>query len=330
MSDRGRPAPERRALVCGISGQDGAYLARHLLGQGYQLWGTSRATPDRALAGLRSLGVVDQVDVRTVDLVDFDAVLNVVASVRPHEIYNLSGQSSVGRSFEAPIETMASIATATGHLLEAVRRVDPSIRYFNAGSGECFGDTKGAAITESTPFNPRSPYAVAKAAAAQLVTVYRESYGLFASTALLFNHESPLRPEGFVTMKVVAAAHRIAEGSDEKLRLGNIDIRRDWGWAPEYVDAMWRILQCERPDDFVIATGVSQSLRDFVETVFSEAGLDWRDHVISDPNLLRPFDPLEVNARPAKAESVLNWRASCVGADVARRLLAARRKISHI
>jgi len=313
----------RRALICGVSGQDGAYLAQLLLTKGYQVWGTSRDAQMNAFAGLQSLGIRDQIKALSMSPVDFRSVLQVISEIRPHEIYNLAGQSSVGFSFGQPLETMESIAFGTLNLLEAIRFVDSSIRFYNAGSSECFGDTGGAPADEQTPFRPRSPYAVAKAAATWQVAVYRESYGLFACTGILFNHESPLRPERFVTKKIVAAACRIAKGSDEKLSLGNIDIRRDWGWAPEYVDAMWRMLNHETPEDFVIATGITQSLQDFIATVFSEAGLDWRAHVVSDPGLRRPSDPPESKANPDKAKNLLAWGSTCSGADVAKRMYAA-------
>jgi GDPmannose 4,6-dehydratase len=226
-------------------------------------------------------------------------------------------------SFPQPIETIESISLAVLNLLEVVRFLDPNIRLYNAGSSECFGETSGTPADEATPFRPRSPYAVAKAAATWQVSVYRESYGLFACTGILFNHESPLRPARFVTRKIVAAARRIAKGSDEKLKLGNLAIRRDWGWAPEYVDAMWRILNHTTPEDFVIATGVTQTLEDFIATVFSEAGLDWRDHVQSDPSLFRPLDLSESNGNPRKARELLAWVPQCVGKEIARKLFRA-------
>lgn len=318
-----KAAEPRRALICGVSGQDGAYLAQLLLARGYQVWGTSRDAQINAFSGLQILGIRDQIKTLSMSPVDFRSALQVISEIRPHEIYNLAGQSSVGLSFGQPLETMESIAFGTLNLLEAIRFVDSSIRFYNAGSSECFGDTGGNPADEQTPFRPRSPYAVAKAAATWQVAVYRESYGLFACTGILFNHESPLRPERFVTKKIVAAACRIAKGSDEKLSLGNIDIRRDWGWAPEYVDAMWRMLNHETPEDFVIATGITQSLQDFIATVFSEAGLDWRAHVVSDPGLRRPSDPLESRANPNKAKNLLAWGPACSGADVAKRMYAA-------
>lgn len=320
MSDTAAP---RRALIFGVSGQDGAYLAKLLLAKDYQVWGTSRDAQISTFAGLQALGILDQVKTLSMSPVDFRSVLQVISDIRPQEIYNLAGQSSVGLSFEQPLETMESVALGTLNQLEAIRFVDSSIRFYNAGSSECFGDTGGLPADENTPFRPRSPYAVAKAAATWQVAVYRESYGLFACTGILFNHESPLRPERFVTRKIVAAACRIANGSDEKLKLGNIDIRRDWGWAPEYVDAMWRMLNHEIPEDFVIATGITQSLQEFIATIFTEAGLDWCDHVVSDPALLRPSDPMESKANPDKAKNLLHWVPTCTGSDIAKRMYAA-------
>ncbi|WP_018410950.1 GDP-mannose 4,6-dehydratase [Methyloversatilis thermotolerans] len=311
---------QRRALICGISGQDGAYLARLLLSKGYEVWGTSRDAKNNGFEGLKVLSIFDKVKILSMSPEDFCSVLQVFSEVRPHEIYNLAGQSSVGLSFEQPLETMSGIASGTLNQLEAIRIVDKSIRFFGAGSSECFGDTGGLPANESSLFRPQSPYAVAKAASTWHASVYRKSYDLFACTGILFNHESPLRPERFVTKKIVSAAKRIASGSNEKLKLGNIDIRRDWGWAPEYVDAMWRMLNLDAPEDFVIATGVSQSLREFVQVIFEEAELDWREHVIADPTLLRPSDPLECIGDSAKAKIRLDWRPAVVGAEVPKKI----------
>ena len=210
----------------------------------------------------------------------------------------------------SPVETMESIAVGTLNLLEGLRFLRSSARLYNAGSSECFGNTGSLSADENTPFHPRSPYAVAKAAAHWEVASYRDAYGLYACTGILFNHESPLRPERFVTKKIVASACRIAIGSSEKLRLGNIEVVRDWGWAPEYVDAMWRMLQQESPEDLVIATGESHSLREFVAMVFGVLNLDWQDHVLTDTALLRPSDIAEGRANPRRAEDILGWRAS--------------------
>ena len=308
-----REGEVKRALVCGVGGQDGAYLAQLLLSKGYEVVGTSRDEMTTSFGGLTRLGIRGQVRTVSMAINDFRSVLSTIRSADPDEIYNLAGQSSVGLSFDQPVETMESIAIGTLNLLEAIRFVEKPIRFYNAGSSECFGDTGNIPATEETPFHPRSPYAVAKVSAHGLVTNYREAYGLHASTGILFNHESPLRPERFVTQKIIRSAARIAQGSKEKLRLGNLDIHRDWGWAPEYVEAMWLMLQQEKADDYVIATGKTASLQYFVEKVFDNFGLDWVQHVVSDPALLRPSDIKYGMANPAKANRQLGW---CSSTDV--------------
>jgi GDPmannose 4,6-dehydratase len=307
---RALPAITPRALICGVTGQDGAYLAKLLCDKGYHVVGTSRDATDARLTGLSALGVVSKVQVMSMVPNDFRSVLQTVASLEPDEIYNLAGQSSVGLSFEQPVEAIESISLGTLNILEAIRFVGRPIRFYNAGSSECFGDTSGHPANESTPFRPRSPYAVAKACAHNLVANYREAYRMHASTGILFNHESTLRPERFVTRKIVIAASRIAAGSREQLRLGNLDIHRDWGWAPEYVEVMWRMLQQPLSDDYVIATGRTVSLRYFVQKVFEHFGLHWQDHVKQDAQLLRPLDILYGAADPGFAAQRLGWRAS--------------------
>ena len=299
-----------RALICGVSGQDGSYLAKFLLDRGYQVFGTSRDAQTASFANHRRLGITGRVQLESMATHDFRSVINVLRRVEPDEIYNLAGQSSVGLSFEQPVETLDSNIVGTLNLLEGIRFLGRSVRFYNAGSGECYGDSHPGGATESAPFKPRSPYAVAKAATFWLVANYREAYSLHASTGVLFNHESPLRPERFVTRKVVAAACRIAGGSSEKLTLGNLGVRRDWGWAPEYVDAMWRMLQQPRADDFIIATGQSHSLQEFVESAFAEVQLDWRDHVTLSDALHRPADIAEGRGNASKAAEQLDWRAS--------------------
>lgn len=315
----------RKALICGVSGQDGAYLAQLLLGKNYEVYGTSRDASVSGFANLVRLGIRDQIRLESMALNDFRSVLQVLAKIRPDEIYNLAGQSSVGLSFEQPVETFESITIGMLNLLEAVRFQLPHVRLYNASSSECFGDTDGLAADETTPFRPRSPYAVAKSAAFWQVANYREAYGLFACSGILFNHESPLRPERFVTRKIVASACRIAEGSSEKLRLGNIGISRDWGWAPEYVEAMWMMLQKDEPDDYVIATGESASLEEFVNIVFSSLGLDWREHVEVDRQLYRPTDLMIGRANPEKALKRLGWQARYRMPDVACMMVEAQR-----
>jgi GDPmannose 4,6-dehydratase len=255
--------------------------------------------------------------VESVALTDFRSVLQALLKAEADEVYNLAGQSSVALSFQQPVETMESIGIGTLNLLEAIRFLGRPIKLYNACSGECFGDITDAA-DETTPFRPRSPYAVAKAAAFWEVANYREAYRLFACSGLLFNHESPLRPARFVTKKIVATACRIAAGSPEKLRLGNIAIQRDWGWAPEYVEAMWLMLQQEKPDDYVIATGESHSLEEFVAAAFAQVGLQWRDHVVIDPEFFRPTEISVSRGNPQKAASTFGWRAHYQMPEVVR------------
>lgn len=299
---------KNKALIFGISGQDGAYLARLLLDQGYEVHGTSRDHEATTFRNLELLGIKDRVVLHTLVLSDFRSVYSVIEKVRPQELYNLSGQSSVGLSFSIPVETFESIAVGTLNVLECMRMLKLDVKFYNAGSGEAFGNAPQGA-DEATLFQPKSPYATAKAAAHHSVAIYREAYELFCCTGILFNHESPLRPARFVTKKIVSTAVRIKQGSGEKLELGRIDIRRDWGWAPEYVEAMWRMLQQDQPDDYVIATGVSTSLQDYVGKVFECLDLDWREHVVLNPGLKRPSDIDISFGRAAKAEKTLGWKA---------------------
>ncbi len=299
----------KTALICGVSGQDGAYLADLLLKKEYVVYGGSRDAQVTSFGNLHRLGIRERVKTVSVNIHDFRSVLQTILKIRPDEIYNLAGQSSVGLSFEQPVETLESISIGTLNLLEAIRFSELPIRFYNAGSSECFGDTGKDAADENTPFRPRSPYGVAKAAAFWQVANYREAYQLYACTGILFNHESPLRPERFVTQKIVSTAVRIANGSEEKLVLGNIDIARDWGWAPEYVDAMWRMLQQDAADDFVIATGQTNKLRDFIQSVFGHLGLEWGRYVAIDKSFFRPTDIAEGHANPNKALSRIKWSA---------------------
>jgi GDPmannose 4,6-dehydratase len=323
---RGIVMSNKKALICGVSGQDGAYLAALLLKKGYEVHGTSRDAQMSSFGSLKTLGIREQVHVESMAVNDFRSVLQVLTKVDPDEVYNLAGQSSVGLSFQQPVETLESISEGTLNLLEAIRFKEGPIRFYNAGSSECFGDTDGVAADEKTPFRPRSPYAVAKAAAFWEVANYREAYGIFACSGILFNHESPLRPERFVTKKIVSTACRIAAGSGEKLHLGNISIARDWGWAPEYVDAMWRMLQQEKAEDFVIATGETHILEEFIDEVFKNVGLDWRDHVMTDSSLLRPTEITAGMGNPAKAAEHLGWKAKNMMNDVVRMMVEDERK----
>lgn len=317
----------KRALIVGINGQDGAYLAKFLLEKGYEVVGTSRDVTTSSFLNLKKLGVEAKVRKVSMALNDFRSVFEALKKFAPDEIYNLAGQTSVALSFEQPVETMESIAFGTLNILEAIRFVDCPIRFYNAGSSECFGDTGARPANESTPFSPRSPYAVAKTAAYGLVSNYRESYGLFACTGILFNHESLLRPRRFVTQKIIQSASYISKNLDAKLSLGNISIYRDWGWAPEYVEAMWLMLQCKIPEDFVIATGKSVSLEYFIEKAFSHHGLYWKNHVLIDSSFLRPSDIKYGAADPRKAESILGWKAKYDVDDVIRMMSTATQDV---
>ncbi|AFZ35123.1 GDP-mannose 4,6-dehydratase [Stanieria cyanosphaera PCC 7437] len=313
----------KKALICGISGQDGAYLAKLLLEKGYEVYGTSRDAQISSFRNLLRLGIRDRIKFESLVPTDFRSVLQVISKVKPDEIYNLAGQTSVGLSFEQPVETLESIATGTLNFLEAIRFTHAPIKFYNAGSSECFGDIGGFPADENTPFRPRSPYAVAKATAFWQVANYREAYDIFACSGILFNHESPLRPQRFVTQKIIAAACNIAKGNQEKLQLGNMSVKRDWGWAPEYIEAMYLMLQQSQPDDYVIATGISSSLEEFVAEAFNCVGLNWRDHVITDTSLLRPTDLAISQGNPVKAKEKLGWQAKYKMSDVVRMMVEA-------
>jgi GDPmannose 4,6-dehydratase len=312
-----------RALIYGISGQDGTYLADFLLRRGYEVWGVSRDAAIGKFSGLKRLGVFERVKILSASLTDFRSVLSSLVAAAPDEVYNLAGQSSVSLSFEQPVETMESITLGTLNLLEAVRFTGRKLKLYNASSSECFGNVGQTRANEETLFRPRSPYGVAKSAAHWEVVNYREAYDLFASNGILFNHESPLRPERFVTKKVISAVARIARGSREKLSLGNTEIVRDWGWAPEYVEAMWLMLQQDVPSDFVIATGQSYSLAEFVQCAFACAGLRWENFLAIDSKMLRPADIRFSYADPSRAEQMLGWRARKSMRDVIRAMLDA-------
>lgn len=310
----------KRALIIGVTGQDGAYLARHLRREGYSVVGTTRRLEGARLSGLISLGVRDEVGLLEMDPLDAPAVVRVLADVAPDEIYNLSGQSSVGASFTRPAETVRSLTLGTLNLLEALRTALPTARLFSAGSSEAFGDTRQPAC-EGTPLAPLSPYACGKTAAIQLVSVYRHAYGLFACSGLTFNHESPLRPERYFTQKVVRAAYRMSQGSDERLALGNLDAERDFGWAPEFVCAFHRMLQLDEPTDLVLATGTRTSLRALVHAAMEEVGLRAEDRVIFDPALARPAD-IHVSVGDASlAKRLIGWHPTIAGEAVVVEML---------
>jgi GDPmannose 4,6-dehydratase len=300
----------RKALICGISGQDGAYLSEFLLSKGYEVFGGSRDATTNNFGNLKRLNIFNQVQLVSINLTDFRSTLQTINKIRPDEIYNLSGQSSVGLSFEQPIETFESICIGTLNILEAIRFCDTSIKFYNAGSSECFGNSPTEMCDENTLFKPKSPYGIAKASAHWQVVNYREAYNLFAVNGILFNHESPLRPERFVTQKVIKAVTEIAAGKLNKLEVGNIDIVRDWGWAPDYVKAMWLMLQQETPDDFVISTGTGHSLKEFIGMAFKCVNLDLEDYLIINQSLFRPTDLQRVVGNPEKARKILGWSSN--------------------
>jgi GDPmannose 4,6-dehydratase len=311
----------KRALITGISGQDGSYLAKHLLDRGYEVWGTSRDAQIASFQNLQRLGIKERVRLESLAVNDFRSVLQVLAKSQPDEVYHLGGQTSVSLSFQQPVETLESISASTLNFLECIRFIGRPTRFYNAGSSECFGDLRGEPANELTPFRPRSPYAVAKSTAFWQVANYREAYGLYACSGILFNHESPLRPERFVTKKIALAATRIAQGKQKELVLGNTAVWRDWGWAPEYVEAMHAMLQLSEPEDFVIATGLSCSLQEFVTTAFSHVGLDAQKFLRIDKSLFRPTE-IEVGRGDAsKAAQILKWRAKTKMPEVAKRLV---------
>jgi GDPmannose 4,6-dehydratase len=319
---------KKKALICGVTGQDGAYLAKFLISKGYEVYGTSRDSLSNSYSNLEALNIKEKVIGLSMSINDFRSVLQVLSKINPDEVYNLSGQSSVGLSFDMPIETIESIAIGTINLLESIRYLGGKIKIYCAGSSECFGNTFGVPADEETRFLPRSPYGVAKSSAFWEVSNYREAYSLFACTGILFNHESPFRSNRFVTSKVISTAHRIANGSNEKLKIGALDIIRDWGWAPEYVEAMWKMLQTQSPMDFVIGTGESYSLRQFVQLAFLNYGLDMEDHIEIDSELFRPTDILESRSNPQKAFDVLGWKATVTMPNIVEKLVQYKKNIS--
>jgi GDPmannose 4,6-dehydratase len=301
----------KRALIFGVSGQDGAYLSQLLLQRGYEVHGASRDAESQSFRRLIALGIHDRVTTHSAAARDFRQLLQLIDGIRPDEVYNLAGQSSVALSFAQPVETMDSIAQATLVMLEVIRYLKLPVRLYNSASSECFGETApGHASDESTPFFPRSPYATAKAAAHWTTANYREAYGIYACSGILFNHESPLRSERFVTKKIFAAAASIAAGKRDRVTLGRLDVSRDWGYAPEYVEAMWRMLQRDEPEDFVIATGESHTLEELTAAAFAQFGLDWHQHVDVDPSLFRASEITYSRGNPEKSRKLLGWEAA--------------------
>ena len=300
----------KSALVTGISGQDGAYLARFLLSKGYRVSGLLARRSSDSLWRLRDLGIVDKVSCIDGDLGDISSIERALEVSEPTEVYNLGAQSFVATSWQQPILTAHVTGVGALHVLEAIRRHDLKIRFYQASTSEMFGLVQREHQDEATPFHPRSPYGVAKLFAHWTTVNYRESFGMHASSGILFNHESPLRGIEFVTRKVTDAAARIKLGKQSELWLGNIDARRDWGYAGDYVEAMWLMLQQDNPDDYVIATGKTTTVRDMCKIAFDHVGLDYLKHVAIDPKFFRPAEVDVLLGNPTKAETVLGWRAS--------------------
>ena len=295
----------KRAIIAGITGQDGSYLAELLLDKGYEVVGMVRRSSTPNLWRIEHL--LDRVQLRTADLLDQLSMIRVIEEVRPHEFYNLAAMSFVPASWDQPMLTGEFNALGVTRILDAIRQVDTSIRFYQASSSEMFGKVRDVPQTEATPFYPRSPYGVAKAFGHHITVNYRESYDLFAVSGILFNHESPRRGLEFVTRKVSDGVARVKHGLIDSLLLGNLDARRDWGFAGDYVRAMWMMLQCDRPDDYVIATGTSHSVRDLVRLAFSHVGLEWEEWVRVDPNLLRPAEVDHLVGDASKARQNINW-----------------------
>jgi GDPmannose 4,6-dehydratase len=295
----------KRALITGITGQDGSYLAELLLEKGYEVTGMARRTSAPNLWRIQHL--LDRIEIRTADLLDQLSLIKVLADSKPAEVYNLAAMSFVPASWDQPMLTGEFNSQGVTRMLEAVRQVDPSIRFYQASSSEMYGKVREVPQTELTPFYPRSPYGVSKVFAHYIMVNYRESYDLFAVSGILFNHESPRRGLEFVTRKVTDGVARIKAGLTDVLLLGNLEAHRDWGFAGDYVYAMWLMLQQPKADDYVVATGVSHSVGELVEVAFAHAGLDWKKHVRTDPRFLRPAEVDLLIGSSAKARATLGW-----------------------
>jgi GDPmannose 4,6-dehydratase len=312
----------KTAVIFGVTGQDGGLLASHLLALGYKVIGTTRQLSGYGSWRLDALGISQHIKLLTIDPLSLHAVVQLLEACKPNEVYYLASQSSVSESFSQPLVTIESSLIGVKNVLDACLQLNLSTKIYNAGSSESFGDLGVQTIDESTPFSPVSPYGLGKAKACDLVKRYRADYGLFACNGLMFNHESSLRDERFVSMKIAKAVNLISFGRQKELVLGDLDVIRDWGWAPEYVIAMHGILQLDIPLDFVIATGKSHSLREFVSSAFSVRGLDWSRYVRSDLALSRPAEIKANFADPTLANRVFGWKATVMMREVASRLVS--------
>jgi GDPmannose 4,6-dehydratase len=313
----------KTALITGITGQDGAYLAELLLKEGYTVVGAERRASSRNRGRLDELGITGDITFADFDLADQGNMLRALEKHAPDEVYNLAAQSFVALSFEQPVMTGDITGLGVARLLEAIRTVNPKIRFYQASTSEMFGKVQSTPQNEETPFYPRSPYGVAKLYGHWLTVNYRESYDMFACSGILFNHESPLRGVEFVTRKITVAVARIKRGLQKELRLGNLDAKRDWGYAKEYVEGMHLMLQQERPEDFVLATGETHTVGEFVEAAFGAAGLNWRDHVVIDPAFVRPAEVDLLLGDPSKAKRVLGWEPRMTFAELVALMVEA-------
>jgi GDPmannose 4,6-dehydratase len=314
-------ATTKTALITGITGQDGSYLAEFLLGMGYRVTGIVRRSSSERFERLQH--IQDKIEIHRADLLDQGSLISVLETVRPEEVYNLAAQSFVPASFGQPILTGTVTALGVTNVLEAIRIVDKKIRFYQASSSEMFGKVRETPQTEDTPFYPRSPYGVAKVYGHWITVNYRESYGIHASSGILFNHESPRRGVEFVTRKITRAAARIKLGLDRELRLGNLEARRDWGFAGDYVRAMWLMLQQERPGDYVIATGECHTIRDLLDAAFEVVALDWRDFVIHDKSFFRPAEVELLVGDASRARRELGWEPTVSFRELIRMMVHA-------
>ena len=299
---------KRRALITGVTGQDGSYLDEFLLEQGYEVFGMVRRTSTVNFTRIKH--IQDKIHLVSGDLLDQGSLIGLISEIRPQEVYNLAAQSFVPTSWKQPVFTGGVTGLGVTRMLEAIRTIDPTIRFYQASSSEMFGKVQEVPQSETTPFYPRSPYGVAKVYGHWITVNYRESYDLFAVSGILFNHESPRRGLEFVTRKITYHVAKIKLGLTDKLALGNLDSKRDWGYAGDYVRAMWLMLQQDQPDDYVVGTGSTHSVQEFCEVAFSYVGLDWHDYVVQDPRFMRPAEVDLLVADPSKAKRVLNWEPS--------------------
>lgn len=297
----------KNALITGITGQDGAYLAKLLLDKGYRIFGTYRRLSTPNFWRLQYLGIFEQIELLPVDLLDSFSIIEAIKISKPDEIYNLAAQSFVGASFEQPLASAEITGLGVVKFLEAIRNIAKNVKFYQASTSEMFGDNIFTEQSEETLFEPSSPYAAAKLYAHNMVKIYRKAYGIFASNGILFNHESPLRGLEFVTRKITNAVAKISLGIEECIELGNIEAKRDWGYAPEYVEAMWLVLQQTAPDDFVIATNETHSIKEFLEISFNIAGLNWKNHVKIDDRFLRPLDVRFLKGNYNKSNISFGW-----------------------